>query len=409
MKRGMGLDGFVWFEGRVEDRSDPLAIGRVRVRCLSFDSDHEEEMPTATLPWAYPMLPLNSAQGSVRAPKEGTWVFGFFRDGEDAQDRVVVGTINTGYNEWTEDENDLAPMGEKQPLAVLPKSLIPPGVEPSQFYDAYSKDIAAGAVSIAGNQGVLRYGDAAALGISTSAVSSVSVNSLKEIRDKVSGVESDVLASVGSASALIGKTDEQLEQFASGAISIDGIGSATDLIDDMSKQDFSLLNLDLPDLSIGASLDFANPDAIAGLIPDGILNANLLKDVDLGNALESISNIDIGKLTEGIDVSKLGDLAAAGITEIGNIAGNIPGVVQDGVEKVGDLVDGGLDQIKNIDTDKLLASGLDMAGDAAMNALLSNPAVAAAMAGALQALQMLQMLQDMQKQAAALRKFLKFL
>jgi len=409
MKRGLGLDGFVWFEGRIEDRSDPLAIGRVRIRCLGFDSDHEEEMPTKTLPWAYPMLPLNSAQGAVRAPKEGTWVFGFFRDGEDAQDRVVVGTINTGYNEWTEDENDLAPTGEKQPLAVLPKSLIPPGVDPKQFFDAYSKEIAAGAVSVAGNQGVLRYGNAAALGISTAALSSVSVNSLKDIRDKVSGVGTDVLASVGSASALIGKTDEELRQFASGAINIDGIGSATDLIDNMSKQDFGSLNLDLPDLSIGAALDFANPDAIAGLIPDGILNADLLNDVDLGNALESISNLDIGKLAEGLDVSKLGDLASSGITEIGNIAGNIPGVVQDQLGKVGDLVDGGLDQIKNIDTDKLLASGLDMAQAAAMNALLSNPAVAAAMAGALKALQMLQMLQDMQKQAAALRKFLKFL
>ena len=28
----MGQDGFIWFVGVVEDRADPLTIGRVRVR-----------------------------------------------------------------------------------------------------------------------------------------------------------------------------------------------------------------------------------------------------------------------------------------------------------------------------------------------------------------------------------------
>ena len=99
MQQGMGLNGFIWFEGQVEDRYDPLAIGRMRVRCLGFDSQSKVMMPKETLPWAYPMLPLNSSQGEVHSPKEGTWVFGFFRDGEDAQDRVILGTINTGaYN-----------------------------------------------------------------------------------------------------------------------------------------------------------------------------------------------------------------------------------------------------------------------------------------------------------------------
>ena len=32
-KHFMGEDGFVWFTGVVEDRNDPDALGRVRVRC----------------------------------------------------------------------------------------------------------------------------------------------------------------------------------------------------------------------------------------------------------------------------------------------------------------------------------------------------------------------------------------
>ena len=96
MRSGMGLDGFVWFEGVIEDRMDPLGIGRMRVRAFGWDTDDRSLVPTESLPWAYPMLPLNSSQGEVHSPKEGTWVLGFFRDGDGAQDRVILGTINTG-------------------------------------------------------------------------------------------------------------------------------------------------------------------------------------------------------------------------------------------------------------------------------------------------------------------------
>ena len=35
----MGLDGFVWFTGVVEDRNDPAKLGRVRVRCLEIHTE----------------------------------------------------------------------------------------------------------------------------------------------------------------------------------------------------------------------------------------------------------------------------------------------------------------------------------------------------------------------------------
>jgi hypothetical protein len=92
----MMTDGkFFWFSGIIEDRRDPLGIGRVRVRCLGIDNDDRKIQPTGELPWAYPMLPFTNDQ-TVLPPKEGTWVVGFFRDGERAQDRIVLGTINTG-------------------------------------------------------------------------------------------------------------------------------------------------------------------------------------------------------------------------------------------------------------------------------------------------------------------------
>ena len=46
-------------------------------------------LPTESLPWAIPSLPVNNP--STYSPKEGDMVFGFFSDGENAQDPVIVG------------------------------------------------------------------------------------------------------------------------------------------------------------------------------------------------------------------------------------------------------------------------------------------------------------------------------
>ena len=40
----MGLDGFVWFTGVVEDRNDPAKLGRVRVRCLGFHTEDKNKI-----------------------------------------------------------------------------------------------------------------------------------------------------------------------------------------------------------------------------------------------------------------------------------------------------------------------------------------------------------------------------
>ena len=54
----MGQDGFVWFVGVVEDRNDPSALGRVRVRCLGYHTPDVIKLPTTDLPWAHVMHPV---------------------------------------------------------------------------------------------------------------------------------------------------------------------------------------------------------------------------------------------------------------------------------------------------------------------------------------------------------------
>ena len=94
----MGKDGFQWFVGVVEDRQDPQKLGRVRVRCLGYHTEIHEDLKTADLPWAHPMNPITSATVSglgqtPLGPVEGTWVVGFFSDGADAQQPIIMGTL----------------------------------------------------------------------------------------------------------------------------------------------------------------------------------------------------------------------------------------------------------------------------------------------------------------------------
>ena len=98
MAEFMGKAGFQWFVGVVEDRKDPQTLGRLRVRCLGYHTEGLDKLPTADLPWAHVMNPITSAtvSGLGQSPLgavEGTWVVGFFQDGGDAQQPIIIGTL----------------------------------------------------------------------------------------------------------------------------------------------------------------------------------------------------------------------------------------------------------------------------------------------------------------------------
>jgi hypothetical protein len=93
-----GKQGFFWWVGVVEDRKDPLKLGRCRVRIVGYHTEDKQEMPTADLPWCFPIQPILSAANSGKGdapvgPLEGTWVFGFFADGAECQQPMMLGTM----------------------------------------------------------------------------------------------------------------------------------------------------------------------------------------------------------------------------------------------------------------------------------------------------------------------------
>lgn len=87
---------YIWFEGVVEDRKDPLKLGRVKVRIFNIHTDNAQDIPISGLPWAYVLGSTTSAamNGIGISPNglvEGTYVTGFFRDGESKQEPVITG------------------------------------------------------------------------------------------------------------------------------------------------------------------------------------------------------------------------------------------------------------------------------------------------------------------------------
>lgn len=86
-----GLNGFVWWVGVVEDRQDPLKLGRCRVRIFGWHSENVTEVPTELLPWSQAMMPLNNS--NTYTPKESDVVVGFFLDGDNAQTPVMMGVL----------------------------------------------------------------------------------------------------------------------------------------------------------------------------------------------------------------------------------------------------------------------------------------------------------------------------
>ena len=112
---------FKWFTGVVEDRADPLFLNRVKVRVFGYYTDKKDELDTKDLPWATVLLPtttsgMSSVGEAVHGLVEGSWVMGFFKDGDAAQDPVVMGTI-CGNNERAASSDK----GFNDPLGIFPR------------------------------------------------------------------------------------------------------------------------------------------------------------------------------------------------------------------------------------------------------------------------------------------------
>ncbi|AEC53006.1 putative base plate hub subunit and tail lysozyme [Synechococcus phage S-CRM01] len=104
-----GKDALTFFMGQVEDVNDPKLSGRVRVRCVGWhpkEKTGKDSLPTEDLPWAHVAMPTTHPQlggtGGKHGLLPGSWVVGFFFDGEEAQQPIVINSFNFTAKATTE-------------------------------------------------------------------------------------------------------------------------------------------------------------------------------------------------------------------------------------------------------------------------------------------------------------------
>jgi len=116
----VGRDGFIWWIGQIVSEeqwsgnipgyrtpttADHRGFGeRFKVRIMGYHTANKQELTDEQLPWASVMYPVTAGNGgagtwSNAALRQGSFVFGFFLDGEDAQQPVIMGVL--GYNQYT--------------------------------------------------------------------------------------------------------------------------------------------------------------------------------------------------------------------------------------------------------------------------------------------------------------------
>ncbi len=116
----VGRDGFIWWIGQIvseekwsgniparptKTTSEHAGFGeRYKVRIMGYHTANKKELTDDQLPWASVMYPVTSGGGgaatwSNSGLRQGNFVFGFFIDGEDAQQPVIMGVLGT--NQYT--------------------------------------------------------------------------------------------------------------------------------------------------------------------------------------------------------------------------------------------------------------------------------------------------------------------
>lgn len=115
----IGAENFTWWVGQVqadggkklnEDGTnspykDKNVSNRVKVRIVGYHEPRFEILPVEDLPWAQvmmpPTVPQSSGYGTSHQLALGSWVIGFFMDGLNCQQPIVmgvIGNIDTGVN-----------------------------------------------------------------------------------------------------------------------------------------------------------------------------------------------------------------------------------------------------------------------------------------------------------------------
>jgi hypothetical protein len=101
----VGRDGFYWWIGQIEsDDKNLKPANRFKVRIVGHHLRDCNAVKTEDLPWAQAMLPATTpystgnSSGASANFKQGDWVIGFFLDGHEGQQPIIMGSIGAVPN-----------------------------------------------------------------------------------------------------------------------------------------------------------------------------------------------------------------------------------------------------------------------------------------------------------------------
>jgi len=125
----LGRAGFNWWVGVVENRMDPLNLGRCQVRFFGHHPELRSELQTMDLPWATPSISVDSTT-FMTSLKEGDWVWGFFMDTEGAQKPVICGMLPGINKDAADPEKGFCDGRTNLDEVPLPAEMRPPKTKP---------------------------------------------------------------------------------------------------------------------------------------------------------------------------------------------------------------------------------------------------------------------------------------
>ena len=150
----LGKDGFIWWIGQIVDQTqwagnlggsptktteDQRGFGfRYKVRIMGYHTAAPTDLPDEQLPWASVMFPVTAgvSGGAISTPnlRQGDFVQGYFLDGEDAQQPVIMGVI--GYNQYTAVMKNIPDTGFKPFSGYTTEDQVPQGALPTTQEEA---------------------------------------------------------------------------------------------------------------------------------------------------------------------------------------------------------------------------------------------------------------------------------
>jgi hypothetical protein len=103
----LGKESFRWFIGLVTDyKKVPDGKGggyKAKVRIIGYHPDAKDIIPDDELPWAHVLVPLNMGSGEGGTglsfnSRGSETVIGFFMDGDNGQQPVIIGALFSGFD-----------------------------------------------------------------------------------------------------------------------------------------------------------------------------------------------------------------------------------------------------------------------------------------------------------------------